>query len=252
MPELEKATDDKIVEIDGIKYLEDPDNPGKALKDDAGQSVAFEGADSTEEDEEKETDEEKKKEKKPAPPAADDDDAEPPVRKSVKDYIIERKQKKIEKLQKQEEGEEEEGEELTPDGAKAISKAVDERVAPITNALKRQSDEKELQEVFAAYGDEARKMEKTVRKYMDHPSYAAVPVELIYLGLAAKKHGIKLPDKTKEKNDADAEAEKSRIGAGGKRKKEGALGKIPDVTQMSDKEVDELATQVKTGQFNQE
>ena len=235
MPEVEKPTDDEEVVED-----EEEKDPAKS-----------------EEDEEEETDEEKqereKKEKEAADKAAAEDEAaEPPVRRSAESYIIERKNKKIEKLSKKDEDEEEideeEDENLTPSGKKAISRAIEEQVGPIKTALKRETDEKELQGVLSKYGENAKPLETKLRKYMDHPAYAGVPVEQIFLGLAAKKYGLALPDKEKEKEEADEAAGGSKIPGGSKRKKE-STGKIPDVSKMSDAEVDRLADQVKTGQF---
>ena len=245
----ENQDSDKFVEVDGVKYKEDPENLGQALKGENDELVPFEEKEEEtpeekEEREKKEKEEEEEEEKKP-----------PPTRKSVQDHIIERQKKKIKKLKKEgeeeeeeeedEEGKEEEDEEgkeeVTSEGKKAISKEIERKVRPILQTVRTQSDDQELKDVFAKYPD-ASKMETQIRKYMDHPKYAGVSIEFIFLGLAAKK--MKLEGKKKV---ADEEAKEDATGGHEKRKKE--LGPIPDVRKMEDKDFETLLHQVRTGQF---
>ena len=83
---------DNFVEVDGVKYKEDPENEGEALMGDDGNFVPFE--EKKVEEPPKETEEEKiAREKK------EEEEDTPPTRKSVKDRIIERRGKKIKKLE---------------------------------------------------------------------------------------------------------------------------------------------------------
>ena len=178
---------------------------------------------------------EKKEEKKES--EKEPEIEEPPVRKSAKDYIIERKQKKIEKLEKKDEF----NEELTPEGREAINKGVNEATSPILKTLKTQSDEQELTEVMKNHSG-AKKMEKQIRKYMEHPAYKSASVEFIYLALAAKRDRLQV-----KKTEADDDAKKNKTGGHSRRKLDG--GKLPDFKDMSDKEFDEFDTKFKTGQI---
>ncbi|TRZ50991.1 MAG: hypothetical protein D4S01_05730 [Dehalococcoidia bacterium] len=227
---------DKYVEIDGVKYQENPEKEGEALLGEDENPIPFE-----EKDEESETPEQKEaREKK----EKEDEDEEPPMRKSVKDYIIERKEKKIEKLKakKDDDGEYPDNpdeDEVTSKGKDAIRKEVEGAIKPILDTVRGQSDDRELKDVFAKYPD-SEKMEKQIRKYMD--AYKDAPIEFIYLGLAAKKMEIQ---KKRDKADADSKGDKT----GGHGKRPTAISSIPDVRNYTDKQMDELLVQVKTGQF---
>lgn len=222
---------DKFVEIDGVKYKEDPENEGQELIGEDGKPVPLE--ERKEEIKEKEEEKEEKEEEE-----------EPSTRRSTKDFIIERKDKKIKKLEKQKEEDEEdkgdEGEEVTPEGKKAIKREIDGALKPILQTVRTQSDEQELKDVFAKYPD-AKKMEKQIRKYMVSEAYEKASVEFIYLGLAAKKMDLQ-----KKRDKADEEATGDTTGGHGRRKKD--LGPIPDVRDMNDKDFDDLMFKVKTGQ----
>jgi len=178
---------------------------------------------------------------------------EPAVRKSAKDYIIERKERKIEKLesQKDEEGddlgldEELEEEEITPAGKKTIEKTVSKMVEPFINQARQQSDEAELAGVLAKYPN-LKSLESEIRTWMKHPAYKDASIEVIALGLAAKKG--KGSDAEAERQKADEEAAAGNI-SGSQRRPTTPETPIPDVTKMSDKEVDDLVFKVKTGGF---
>lgn len=215
------GSDEKFVEIEGQKFKEDPENEGQALLDEAGEKVPYE------------------EQKAPEAP-------EPQVRRSAKDYILERKDRKIKKLEK--ERDEEEGgedEELTPEGQAALDRRIDERLGPITQAAKRDADETEFREVLAEF-PQAKAMEKEIRKYMEHEAYKDVPVKFIFLGLAGLRGG--LIDSEGKKKTADEEAAKVRTGGHPQRRTE-ELPRIPDVSKMSDAQVDDLVFKVKTGQY---
>jgi hypothetical protein len=136
----------------------------------------------------------------PAKPAVDPEpeDEEPPVRKSVKDHIIERKDRKIAKLEGKADEEPDAGEDRP-----ITLKDLETVLAPLKRSLIQSEDEKELQAAFSKYPD-AKKMEKTVRRYMENPAYAQVPAEFIIRALQGAK------DTAKAK--ADEEAKGTRQG----------------------------------------
>ena len=190
----------------------------------------------TEEEPEEKKEEEEKEEKEV-------EIGEPEPRRSAKDFIIQRKDKKIKKLEK----EKEEGEdEFTPEGKGFLRREVESSVKPILDTVRKSADSQELQEVLNKY-PEAKKMEKDIKKWMEHPAYSGASIEMIFLGLAAKKFGIGTGADQKKK-EADDKAKKGKIGGHGRRAK-GLEGDIPDVRKMSDKDFDDLTFKVKTGQF---
>ena len=209
----------------------------------ADPSVESEGLENEELEEEPESGEgtgeppEKKEPAKPAIPPEEDE--EPPMRRSAKDFIIARKEQKIKKLEAKED-EIDEDEDLSPEGKGAIRKEVEAQTSPIIKGLRSQADEQELKDVFDKYPG-AKEMEKQIRKYMDSETYKNASVEFIYLGLAARKMEL-----DKKRAEADAEADEKGLGGTSRRPK--SLGKIPDVSTMTDAQVDELAHKVKTGQ----
>ena len=184
----ENQETDKFVEIEGVKYKEDPENEGQAILGDDGKLVPFE--EKAEETPEETEEEKKAREKKET---EEEENKEPPTRKSAKDHIIDRKNKKIEKLKEKkddkggdDDGDDDGGEEVTPEGQKAIDKAIGKAIKPVIQSIRTTADDQELANVFAKYPD-AKKIEKQIRKYMDHDAYKDISVEFIYLGLAAKK-----------------------------------------------------------------
>lgn len=125
---------------------------------------------------------------------------EPPVRKSAKDYIIERKNRQIEKLKKQSEG----YDDLSDDNLdvnNVIESKLSERLDPLVKTLASSEDEKELQAALSKY-PQARKHEATIRKYMGHEAYSQVPVEFIVKGL--------LGGQETARREAEEEAKASR------------------------------------------
>jgi len=213
----------KFVEVEGVKYKEDPENEGQPLEED-GKFVPFE--------------EKKKEEKK----KDDKEEGEISVtRKSAKEHIIERKEKKIEKLKKKKEGEgdDDEGEELSPEGKMAVGKEVSKQIQPLLKATRQAADEQELTDVLAKY-PEAKEMEKELRKYMNKPALKTASVEFIFWGLAAKKRELE-----GKKKKADEEAKTSETGGHETRKLD--EGDIPDITKLSDEKMDKLVTDVLTG-----
>jgi hypothetical protein len=120
-----------------------------------------------------------------------------PLRKDTAQYIIARKNKKIEKLQsklkegdegyvppeKDEEeddsGEDDKGEEM---GAIA-EKIFEKKMAPLLGKIASDAEEAEFQELVKA-DPEAAKYTNHIKAYMKHPAYKGVPPTVIYHHLA--------------------------------------------------------------------
>jgi hypothetical protein len=140
-----------------------------------------------------------------------------PFARARRTFIIERKDRKIAKLQ---------GE----DGADAedqtdIRSIIQQELAPPLKAtFAKSADDQELQAALARY-PEAKKMETTVRRYMENPAYAQIPVDFIVRGLLGAKEGAK--------KQADDEARGTRQGGHTRRPQEKTL---PDFTKMTDEE----------------
>lgn len=238
MPEPNKVSDDIFIEIEGVKYKADPDNPEQALMGEDKEPIPFEETpDETEEteDQKKERLEKERKEQE------EEDKKDPPLRKSVKDRVIDRKTRKIKKLKKEiEDDEDEESEEFTKEGKALIDKKIEEGLKPILDRVRGQRDEQELQTVLKKYGKSAEKLENKIEKYMK--AYPSAPVEFIFLGLAYQE-----VLKTNKKKEADEEAAKTATGGSQKRPKK--IAKIPDVSKLDDKQMGALIHEVMTGEF---
>lgn len=222
---MEKA-DEGFIEYDGVKYQQDPENPGQAKLGEDGNLIPYE---------------QKPEEEKPEEKPKVDLDEEPPVRKSAKDFIIARKEKKIKQLQEKG-GQDDDGldDDLTDEGRNAIQREVRKGLEPVLNSVRTQADEQELQNVLAKY-PEAKKLESSIRKYMNNEAYENVSVEFIFLGLAAKMGNIQT-----KKDIADAEARENSTGGNTRRK---TAEKLPDVRDMDEKSFNSLLHKVKSGQF---
>lgn len=230
---------------------EQKSSDGKKSEEGGDSSKEEDGADDKSGD-----DEDKDKGKDNQADKGEDDDAEPTVRKSAKDFIIDRKNKQIQKQKEKKsvadesadddsaDGNDDE-ETLTAAGQKAVAKAIEEGNRPIIKAMRSQADEQELQDTFTKFPN-LKPLEKTIRKYMEHPAYKDVAIDIIALGLAAKRGN--LADTASDKKKADDEAAAAKSGGHSRRPKDnGSNGKIPDVSKMSDKELDDLVFKVKTG-----
>jgi len=233
MPEVT----DNFVEIDGVKYKADPEHEGEALMEDE-KFVPFE-------EEAPEEAPEETLEEKTARETEEAEAREPRPRKSAKDYIIERKNDQIERLKKNPEPVPEldndlDEEEVTAQGKRAIARAVEEATKPFVESTKANTDEQELKDVFAEY-PEAKKMEKDIRKYMEHPAYKDVSVQFIYQGLAQMEANRQV-----KRNKADEEANTEITGGHSKRNTK-TLPKIPDVRGMNAEAFAEEERRVEAG-----
>jgi len=133
---------------------------------------------------------------------------EPQVRKSAKDFIIERKEKKIEQLQQQQQ---QAPQETESDYARnLIREEMAQVIEPLTSAFKSQEDERELQDVFSKNPD-AKKFEGTIRKYAASPAYAQVPLDFIVKGIIGAKVN------TAAKEVANSTAKRTRQGGSSRR-----------------------------------
>jgi len=190
-------------------------------------------------------------------PFDDTDTPEIPTRNAS--HIIARQRKTIEKQREKLRSTSEEEETLDDetgdeegDGETNVSREVARQLKPITDRLVAESDERELQELFVKEPD-AKSYEKTIRAFMKHDAWAQVPPNAIYAYLS-REHA--LAQGARQKDLADREAAETR-GAGSQRrstpKKKGATN-FPSATEiesMSDEEIEKLAQQVETGQFQE-
>lgn len=174
------------------------------------------------------------------------DDYEPPVRRSALSYIIERKNRQIEKLKEQENGggdKNDELEDILTEDQHVISKIVQKQIAPILNSVKNQTDEAELADVMIKH-PEAKKIEKSIRKVMSNPAYEQVPVESIFFMLAGQTGST--TDVQGQRDEANRQAAMDKTGGHGRRPRE--KSEI-DFSKMTDKEIEDIANKVKTSQY---
>lgn len=208
-------------------------------QEDAGGDAAKTGESSGEEKEEEPEEE----------PELDPKDV--PTRKSAQGHIIERQQRTIKKLRSKEEEEDYEPEieddALEDDARSAIDKRVDKQNAPYIKALAGQVDEGEIQSLFASEPG-AKKFEKRLRVYMQHPTYKGVAAEVIYHHLA---FGQSESIGAKKKKIADVEADHLKSG-GSTRRGAAKSSKLPtaeELDNMTDDEIQELQDDVLAGKF---
>jgi hypothetical protein len=175
------------------------------------------------------------------PPASPDpsieDDAEPPTRKSKLDYILERKQRKIEKLENQNQPpppatpDPNEEDEYSPEELTKFKKMSEKIygdkfkvVDQLTEKTERDHVDSEITTFFKndPHADLAKEFEKTIRKYAQHPSRAEVPIDEIVWGVAGKRL-ISFAAEAVRK--AQKEAKESGTGGSSGRKPEGTVAK---------------------------
>ena len=188
-------------------------------------------------------------------PDSDDDDTdtpEIPVRRSAASHIIERKTKTIEKLRtkKTEEEEGEEGEDDTDgtDSKNSVAKEVKKQIDPIVESLGAKADTDELNELFVSEPT-AKKYEKRIKAYMNHPSWKQVPPLAIYRHLA---FGDAQAIGAHKKKIADTEADHTKGGGRAIRPKNTKAGNVPSVEEMdnmSDEEFEALQHKARIGKF---
>jgi hypothetical protein len=183
-----------------------------------------------------------------------DDDEEPPVRKkTAKDYIIERKNKKIEKLKnKKDDGEEDDGDsdeddDVSPEDEKVVDKIIQkkygDKFAKLDQANKAAEEAKDQGELkqFLTDNPNFKPFEKKIWKHWQHPSRNHLPLSDVVYAVAGPqllKLGAKLGAQ------ADNKARKTSSGGNSARN---AGGKI-DYSSMTDAEFDAHVEKVKQRQ----
>ena len=190
----------------------------------------------------------------PTPEKKDDEqpiveDYEPKVkpRKTAKDFIIERKQRKIDKLaRKNESGDEEEPDEddLDEEDEKAMGRFFEKNVAPALNPILEKhvqaEDEKEIQ-TFLTENPDFKPFEKKARTYLAHPSRRNLPIESIFYEVAGPEL-IKIG--AERERAAAAAARESQGGGGSGRDQEG--GSV-DWSNMSKEEFEKRKLEIRRG-----
>lgn len=200
---------------DDQKKVEGENGEGAAA-DASGKGDDAEGKDK------KSADDKKADDKSGADEHADDDDEPQVRRKSAKDYIIERKQRQLEKAksakgeaEKGEGGDDREGDddEVAPEDEQIISKVVDKKLAPLREAQQKAEDDADIA-AFIAKNPDFKAYEAKARKYMAHPSRAHLPVKTIFYEVAGDDL-MRLG--AKRGKAADDEAAHGRSGGGSDR-----------------------------------
>lgn len=171
-----------------------------------------------------------------------------PVRKSAAQHIIARQKRTIEKLRSREE----EPEFADPDDEQPVrrdevAREVSRQVEPLIKTFATKVDEDELADLFA-HEPAAKKYEKRIRTYMEHPAYQNVPPVVIFNHLSAKD---KRAEGERRKKTADVEAAQAR-GAGTAHRPATARGNIPTVEELEDMDdtaFEELQHKVRSGAF---
>ncbi len=181
------------------------------------------------------------------------EDEQIPVRRSAAQHIIARKNRTIEKLRsKVEEDEEpeassEEDEDLSPVTKGAVAREVERHVKPLLKTIASRVDEDELSSLFTQ-DPEAKRYEKRIRAYMEHPVYQGVPAEVIFNHLSAKD---KKGEGARRKKIADAEANQARGGGTARRPaaKSSGLPTAEEIAGMDDEAFEALDSKVRQGGF---
>lgn len=169
------------------------------------------------------------------------DDFEPPIRKSPLSYIIDRKNKKIEELKSQ--TTEESGE--SEDEKKFFNKLdsiIERKVSPILDTFKSQTDDSELKD-FLSKPDNShfKRYEKVAKKYIEHPAYAGVPIDMIFRAL---DYHNALQRGAEKKQVVDKKVNKHKVGSSSARKE----STPPDFKAMSDKDFQAIQKRVLKGE----
>ncbi len=218
------------------------DNKAEEKNSDNGSEGANEG-----ESEKGKTEDDKKSEDE----EFKDDGQEPAVRKKSKsniDYILNRKNKKIEKLKEEsnkkkeseEEGDDNE-DDVDPEDREVVSKIIKDEIAPVLNPLleERAKAEDDLEvNNFLNEFPQFKPFEARARRFMQHPSRKNLPIATIFMEAAGPENVLKIG--AKMKNQADEKAKEGQMG-GGNSKPSGEK----KVSEMSNEEFAEHVKKVK-------
>lgn len=180
------------------------------------------------------------------------DNDEPPVRprKTAKDFIIERKERKIAKLQQQlqkkgdgaddADDDDNDGDDNSQNDKKFILETVEPILNPLIEKSLQQEDETEIQE-FISKNPDFKPYEARARKFMQHPSRRQLPVKSIFYEVAGDDL---LKIGAKRAAEADDKAKNGQSGGGSGR---GGDAK-PNAWAMSDKDFQTMQEQVRQKQ----
>lgn len=177
----------------------------------------------------------------------DDDDVEPAIRKKTsKDYIIERKNKKIEKLKNKKEQDDddddssdEEDDDVSPEDEAVVDKIIRKNYGEKFAKLDESEDKAEMK-TFLADNPDFKSFEKKIWKFWQHPSRNHLPIQSVAYEVAGP---ALLRIGAKRGTQADDKAKKSSSGGNTSRN---AGGKV-DYSAMSDAEFNAHVEKVKRG-----
>lgn len=186
----------------------------------------------------------------------EDDGAEPVVRrpKTAKDYIIERKQRQLDKAKKAEEKSEDKADdgdkndaddaddEIAPEDEQLVEKIVDKKLEPLLEERRKAEDDSAIKD-YLAENPELKPFEAKVRRFMKHESRAHLPVGTIFLEAAGSDFFMKMGAKRAQK--AADEAKKGGTGGGGSNRN---IAEPKRVSEMSDAEFKAEQERVRRGQ----
>ncbi len=171
--------------------------------------------------------EEEKENNKDDKNSHDDGDKDPDVkpRKSVKDYIIERKDRKIKKLEEklnksgEEEGDDDDGQGDDADdlSEEKIDKVVSAKYGPVMEATIKKSleaEDKAEVEAFVKANPDFAPYQAKAEKFMKHPSRRQLPIESIFYEVAGKDL-MKIGAGRQKQADDDAKRSNAGGGTGG-------------------------------------
>lgn len=201
-------------------------------------------------------------------PKSGEGEAEPeiPVRRSVLQHVIARKNFELKRLRSKEDddegddfeppdragkGDEEDEDALTPEARGAVQKEVLRAIGPVVKSLASKADEDELHDLILQE-PEAAKYAKRIQSYMDNPHYRGVPPSVIFHHLAFEAAAS---SGSRRRTAADLEAGQARGGGRTTRPTGDLTGEVPSVdeqNEMSDEEFEALQNKARAGEFVKE
>jgi hypothetical protein len=182
----------------------------ESQNDSATDEQESEGDDTSEGENTENSDEEEEDKTESKPTQADE---EPKVRKRNVDFILERKNRKIEKLKNKEDEEtheDDEDDDIDPDDAKIIQKQVAKALSPFLAKQMEDEDQQEIQSFVKDNPDFAPYIDK-VKTFAKHPSRKDLPIQSIFYEVAGPDL-LKIGAKRAQK--ANDEAKESSAGGG--------------------------------------
>ena len=208
----ETNADEKIVE-NGASDQEETQNAGGAVQE-------AEGAVKTDDDKGGSADVEAKTDVEAKPTPADE---EPKTRKRNVDFIIERKNRKIEKLENKKADvieDEEDDDDLDISDKQIIDKRVAQALTPYIQRQMQEEDANEISDFVAKNPDFAPYADK-VKKFAQHPTRKDLPIKSIFYEVAGDDLLMIGAKRAKELGD---DAKESSAGGGNSQGGDGAKG----------------------------